>query len=923
MKSHFRDLLFVAAVSGEGQFRQFVDPELARRLLEVGFRCHCCYLPELREEQLKECSALVLIRTPMPGHAQDDSELFRQWSPRILDAVRNGMGLAIFFSESYGRSEGTLEEFTAPLGARCCFNLIHETDPARCGMIPNLDAGTTVVADVSGIPSLSELEIVTGGGHGTQQLSCELEFPQWRILLRGGENCRSEAFPAGFYSHGSSAPIERPVFAAERQWGEGNVVLFPGSAPLWLASGFLGRFGGYLLRQRRNAGLRFLNAVFEKTARRRNGETLPPALAELDRRWEANRTFSFRYATAEEQQKLRSRHPFRIFVGTPPPGMDAETTANQARENGCTAAVIVEDYDALTPEIWRERRARYRKISGIDVLPGYEQIDDEGNASVVFSVTELPAQRHAYPNSNLLEDLLVKLSGYAAVYARTGSNRYPLWRHGGYNLVEYNGDESLTMYLEKVSSASSLGLLTVNRGVSPADEKHHTFVLAPEADSWRRYLTENHHDTFIASGSLQLLNFGLYGPKLISDDWEGYWYEWDENDTTTLELSLAAESPITEVVIRNGSECFRKFEPGTCRFDYTEELTLTADLRLTVSARCADGDELISSFPLYTRNRHFWAHTGSDQMNDYHNVFVENHSGMMGIGDRFYEPYGFVTCGFAWGDYVRITSPVPWSELMPSGIEVSSMTANFKSFHPSLFVCCEDGSGDFLNNHHRRLGFCDGARHIVLDESCGMWLEQPGAVWRGHGGRIFHPTRAIVESNLWECTGEYEIPRWKPYEPTEVKFHLKLRFKRDFTLTRGRIILAESLHLQKENLLLNGVPLEELLQNGTDVDPAWKEWDNLNAFELFRRNPASGPALPLPEDEFVLTDDPCGTWKVHLPGTLPGVRVLRAWKWRADGFMLSYEWELPLGTTFTAGTEIPLEYSIFLAASPERKEVMP
>lgn len=48
MMDKMRNLLFVAAASGEGQFRQIVDPELEKHLAAKGFRCHCCYLPQLR-----------------------------------------------------------------------------------------------------------------------------------------------------------------------------------------------------------------------------------------------------------------------------------------------------------------------------------------------------------------------------------------------------------------------------------------------------------------------------------------------------------------------------------------------------------------------------------------------------------------------------------------------------------------------------------------------------------------------------------------------------------------------------------------------------------------------------------------------------------------------------------------------------------
>ena len=913
-----KKLLFVAAASGEGQFRQIVDPALSGWLEKEGFRCRSCFLPQLREEHLREASALVIVRTPMPGHAQDDSGLFRNWTPKILEAVKKGMGLAIFFSESYGRSEGTLEEFTLPLGLRCYFNQITEHDPLRRSLVPNLDGGDTVLAEASGIDGIPELEVVIGGGHGTQQLTCETDS-NWRTLLRGSKTCRSEAFPAGFYSHGSVRPVERPVFAAERGWGEGRIVAFPGSAPLWIASGFLARFEGHLLRQRENAGFRFLRWIFTRIAR--HAPSSREALETLTEEEALNRAFSFRYVGKEEQGQLQKMKPFRIFAGTLPDGMTPEQLAAEAVEAGCAAAVRIEDYDSLTLELWRARLEEYSRIPGIDLLPGYEQIDGEGNASVVFSVDDLPDQRKHYPNSNLLEDLLVKRSGYAAVYARPEANRYPCWRQGGYNLIEFDGPASLSMFREKVASVSSLGIMTVNRGTSPKQEKYHTYVLAPERKDWRRFLTENYHFTFVASGSVQLERFGLFGPSLMLDDWEGYWYEWETGETAELSLALSSDVPFAEVTVWNGDRIFRRFAPNKKTFEYSEILEFTEDLRLTVSARCADGSELVSGFPVYTRNRHFWAHVGSDQMNDYHNVFAESPNGMMGIGNRFYEPYGFVTCGFAWGDYVRLTPPVPWSDLMPSGIEVSSMTSNFKSFHPSPFVRKEDGSADFLNHHHRKLGRCNADTHSVHTDASGMWLEQPGAVWRGHGGREFHPTRAIVPSRLWQCRGEYEIPKWKPYEPVRVNFHLKLCFLRNFRLPdKGRIIIGESIHMKKKGLLLNGIPLEKILLPGAEVPADWKEWDNLNAFELFRRNPGCGGEVKL-EEMLSVTGDPCGTYRFYPPQKTAGKWFFRVWNWRNDGFLLSYEWE-PDHDEFELGEIIPLEYRISLEAFGRKGEAV-
>lgn len=89
----------------------------------------------------------------------------------------------------------------------------------------------------------------------------------------------------------------------------------------------------------------------------------------------------------------------------------------------------------------------------------------------------------------------------------------------------------------------------------------------------------------------------------------------------------------------------------------------------------------------------------------------------------------------------------------------------------------------------------------------------------------------------------------------------------------------------------------------------------MNAFELFRAHPESAPALQA-TDKIEITGDPCGTYR-FFPPSLAGRFFVRAWKWRNDGFLLSYEWE-PAKTGFAAAEEIPLEYRISLEASGER-----
>ncbi|MGN0866155.1 MAG: hypothetical protein ACI4SG_00550 [Oligosphaeraceae bacterium] len=588
--------------------------------------------------------------------------------------------------------------------------------------------------------------------------------------------------------------------------------------------------------------------------------------------------------------------------------MDREEFCHRSVAAGVEILILLENYASLTPEGWKAFREWCGRQSALVVEPGYEQVDEEGNASVVFSVEDLPEQRLRYPHSNLLEDLLVKRNGYAAVYARTGKNRYPLWRQGGYNLVEYTGKSSLEEYLRRVGSVSALSPVTVNRGKDPARERWHTYVLAPSVTEWRKGVTENRHRTFVATGACRLRDFGLYGPGLMDDDWEGYWYEWDEGETATLEISLESDSPFQWIVVKNGTQEFRRYGGGERVFRHRETLVLHEDLRLTLSAQCEDGSRLIASYPLYTRNRHFWAHLGSDQMNDYHNVFQEEERGMLGIGRRFYEPYGFVTCGFAWGDYVRLTSSVPWSSLMPSGIEVSSMTANFKSFHPSPLAFLPGGRWDYLNDQERWLGRCTAEEHRLSCLCRGSWQEHSGAVWRGHGGRCFRPTWVTQRSRLWWLEGELEIPRWLPRSSVEVRFHLVLHFLRRYAVPKEGVVVGQSLHLLKPGLRLNGVPLEELLQPGISPLPESKEWDIQNCPSLLRKA-SCGPSLDFKE-ALEITGDPCGVYHFHPSPEMAGSWRVHAWRWGEEGFLLAYAWQEIRNVS--PGESLSLEYCISL-----------
>jgi len=915
MNNGFREILFIAADSGDGQFRFIVDPELRRELEKEGIRCHSCFISQLRREHLSVVDAVVLMRTPMPGHAKNDYAMFKEKTPWLYEFVAGGGGLLLMFAESYGRTEKSLNEFAEEFNIAFRFNYLEEKDSSRAGMVPNLDNGRTINAGVfpviPGLDGIDELELIVDGGHGVQHLTCECGA-EWRHIVRGSESCVSRPFPEGLYAGSGNDDIYAPVFGACRTYGKGRIAAFPGSSPLWIASAFLPRWNGFLMRQQHNGGLRFIIALLHWLSAISIRESCAVAV-----NWPeaaGQREFSFRYADDAERRRLLDYQPYRVWIGTLPAGQTVTALASEAKESGCAVVVIVHDYDSLTLEQWREYRTEYAQIEDVIVVPAYEQRDDEGNYSVVFNVDELPDQRRSYPNSNLLEDLLVKLNGYSAVYARPSANRLPYWRHGGYNLMEADCEDAVEMFREKVASAGFIGAVHVSRGVGPAAEVWRTWVCASDATAWKEALTENLHLSFVSSGP-RLRHFGFYGPRLVVDDWEGLWYEWDDCEQGELLIAVDADAELTEVVVWDGNEPLAHFSPNCKTFRKILEIKFEHDLHLHLTARDAAGGELVCSWPVHTRNRVFWAHAGSDQMNDYHNVFEPDADGFLGIGDRYYEPYGFVTCGYAWGDYVRITPSTPWSDIMPSGIEVSSMAGNFKSFHPSPFIALPDGF-DFLNHHFRRLGRCTGREHVVCSDADSSWLENTGATWIADDGKIFYPTRTITESPLWRCSARYVIPRWSKYGWCRVRIEMNIVWCMDHEFAPGQgMSIGHSLHQYSEGLVLNDTALDTLLHPGrTADDGAIKEWDNLGVIPLLRMPYPSQMLIPCEcAGALLLTGDPAEVFAFK-PLEVPGIVAVRGWYWKNNGFVLSFEM-IPEQKSFRAGDVLRIVFEF--AAAPD------
>lgn len=928
MSNDYNEVLFVAASSGDGQFRHLVDPELKRLFLAVGIRCSCCFLNQLTEELLKETDTVVLMRFPLIGHNRNDHPILQEKTPWLYDFASNGGNLVLMFAESYGRTEVAMNEFCAGFDISFAFNKIEEREPAKQGMMPFLDFGRLIRCDIEPVlPELQEittLDIIVEGGHGTQHLTCQPAGDAWHTFLRGSSTCSSMPFPEGFYGGAGKPVASSPIFGAYRKYGKGQVIAFPGSAPLWIANAFLPRWKGTLMLQNDSAGFKFLTALFNWRHAVKTKREETPALTALGATVVGTREFSFRYASTAERKQLHGMNIYRLWIGTIPEGRTVKELLDDARSSGYAVAVVIHDWHKLNNEKWHQLYAEMAAIESIIAIPGYEQIDDEGNASVVFNVKNLPDQRLSYPNSNMLEDLLVKINGYSAVYARPEANRLPYWRHGGYNLLETGTRFDIRIFRELIESCAFIGGVHISRGEMPSNTRQQTLILAESPAEWHQAVSENLHLSQVTTGP-RLRLFDFPDVKLIIDDWEGYWYEWEANQSGTLRIELEADVPLTEICLWNGTTLLQSFSATANRWSKEINMVFEHDLHLHITAKDSAGGELCCSWPLHTRNRYYWAHRGSDQMNDYHNVFELDSGGFLGIGDSYYEPYGFVTCGYAWGDYVRITPPVPWSDIIPGGIEVSSMVGNFKSFHPSPFLNLHSGF-NFLNNHFRRLDRCTQDLHLVRSDADSTWINSPGVTWSGHGGRTFKPTRAIIPSQLWRCSAVYSIPRWQKYQPCAVNIDMEIVWIKAIELEPGQTIsLAHSLHQWNEALEITGsnISMKELLHPGNpDTFSGEKEWDTLGVLPLLQMPYASQIGVTLnPGHPVGISGDPVATYGFTVK-EMPGQIFMRGWHWKNACFVLSYELS-PEQRKFAAGEKLTVSYSFFCGSGElyENKDI--
>ena len=866
-------------------------------------------------------NTVVIMRSPLPGHPKDDSEKWHLLLPHLVNFVKNGGSLIIMFAESYGKTVGSLNELGKLFDIQFVFNKLEESNPERCDELPNMPEGKLITCDFTADKPFDMedkvLDLIVDGGHGAQHLTC-LPGSDWQPLIHGSESCTSIPFPHGHYANSGKSTISVPVLAALREFGKGRVLAFPGASPFWLANANLRRWKGQLLNQHSNSGYEFLKQIMLWSETNTDETKLAAANSRFgNQQFLKQQDYSYRYLTDTEYNELKKLKPFRTWIGTIPDIKKLSGAVDKIKSLNYELGVFVLDYALLNSESWMEFQKQCEELSEKGkflAMPAFEQADAEGNYCIVFNVDELPEMRESYPNSNMLEDLLVKLCSYSAVFARPAESRIPCWRHGGYNLLEVATEDDLDLYRDRVSSCAFLSAVNIDRSNNPGSIRLDNWLMGEKLETAQTSIRENRHFNFVSSGPVIKRFFWKSKPVML-DDWEGYWLEWEKGDKAEIEIKLSGDVDISEVKLWDGETVIQSWKPDSRKFNICVSFELEHDMRLHLSATDINGGELKASYPLYTRNRYFWAHIGSDQMNDYHNVWTPDPNGSIGLGNRIHETCGFVTCGFGWGDYLRIAPPVNWGDIMPQGVEVSSMVSNLQSFHPSPFIKTEKGF-DFLNNHRRKLGECTQNMHIVHSSADSLWLEEPGAVWENPSGREISPTRNIRQSDLWRAEADYFVPQWQAGHDCEVRVKMRIIWLKDYSFTQDdSISLGHSLNMMKENINFSCggriILSDDFLMNDFESPHVQlKEWDNSGTVDLLALSLKNGISVEVPE--YAGTNgDAMGDF-LFKPLSVPGKVYMRGWRHK-PGFILSFELE-PEQKEIKTGDVMNIEY--ILAVTP-------
>jgi hypothetical protein len=866
-------ILLLADDSGEGPLGDMIDPVLRRAWENAGFGVAATYFSDLQREHLDHAAVVVLLRTSMPGHPLDDPARFLEKSDWLRTFVERGGGLLILFTECYGKTEGTLNTFTAPWGLRFYFNRLRFDRPELVERFPRFFEGVMLPAMVVDNPVFHRrgtLALITEGGHGTQHLTCEGDA-RWFPILRGAPHIRSEPFH-GAYAHSSPLEIADPVLAAGAEIAAGRVMAFPGSAPFWIVNPHIWRFDGAQLKQRGGAGAQFLTDALSWLAGTARNRALPETsharlLASVDpARLIKPELFSFHKVGDEAQRGLATASSRSVWFG-PHPRTDLAAWAAGMTE--CAVLFPLVDYAELDKATWPEfLRSGENASSGTRaVIPGYNLLDDEGVLSAVVSPEVMPAHELRYPNTTLLEHVFIPIGDCLSILRTPLHNRIPAQRYGGYNLIEWEpGEAWLELYRQLVASKYFIAPVAIGQ------QAVETRVVVPPGSSPFEQMRRNRHASYVTEGP-RLDVFTWQGPGLTDDDWEGYWYGYRPGDEATVVIRIVADAPIEEVILYDGADVLETFASGETSFTVCLRLTLWRDRALHLTARDAHGRRLLATYPLYTRNLEFWGHVGSDQMNNYVNALAPSARGFLGVRGELYDMFGFVTLGAGWGDYLRITPSIRYSDFMPRQ-EISLVIGSFNVHHPSALVGAP-GSWRYLNDHRRVFAYCGADAQWFRSRIAGEHVDNDEGREETWHGKTVRPTRQHRPVAGTDCTDEYIVWRWQPGEVihVEVRKHFRLD---PACLAGGWLTFASNTHHVLPGLSVRSGESARLVSNlptaSANAAPH-KDWDNSH---YLREGAAdTGSILPAAESgQVIIGHGGVGTFFMMPLGTPRAYRCL-------------------------------------------------
>lgn len=839
-----------------------LDPVLAKHLSRAGIDTRAAYVSDVSASTLDGFHVVVILRGPIPGHPVNDMEAWRALLPGLHHFVERGGGLMVMDTECYGKTVAPLNELLEPWNLKLYFNDL-QSPSSRTGFFPRFVEGRVLPFSAPAdspvkVPG-GVLDVLVEGGHGAQHLTCHpLPGPVcWRTVLQGGPEVISRYYRDS-YVNSSEKDWSAPIGCAVAEVGRGRVAAFPGAAPFWIVNPYIWRFEGRLLEQRDGAGRLFLIHLISWLADTPRNKTLSPA-----RVWRGRETvtpdglikpeqFSFRTVTPAEQKQWLSARPRKVWIG--PGRLDArllKTRVAACLRDGYAAVMPMAEYSAMNESSWK-RAVRQALDFNIPVWPGLHLIDGEGMRTASYTTGPWPKLHRQYPNSTLLEAVWLPHQGSAAMLRTPLQNRLPPQRYGGFNLLEWEpGPDWFALYARLLASKQFMSPVAVRADDdAPGPD---TWVLNPRRASPLDGLRGSRHHTFVSDGP-RVLQFAFEGGEWIDDEWEGFWLALRPGQRIAVRITLEADAPLREVTLWDGEEVLARFTPSQRRWSKVVRFTTWRDRSLHLTAEDADGGRLHATYPLYTRISAFWGHVGGDNMNNYVNALQPARHGFLGVGQRNWEPFGFVTLGQGWGDYLRIAPALPYADFMPRQ-EISFTLGSFREHHPSAWLRMADGQVRYLNDHRRVFGFCGADGQHYIDRIAGEQKDNVEGATQMYHHRKVRPTRILREVPEVSCRDEYYVWRWAPYQPIGVEVEKVFRFAPGVGIDRD-IVVGSNTHQTLPGLYIGDIEntAHRLCADALPESPpieSHKEWDNSHYVRQFT-----------PGDGAVFEPGPSGAWEV-------------------------------------------------------------